>query len=304
MSTGMKEPHMNPGAGVAWMLLSGLCFVGVTAIIRYLGPALPAAEGAFIRFGIGTVFLLPALSPLWRKGLPQGTARLFIGRGALHSVATALWFYAMARLPVAEVTAIGYLNPIVVTIGAALVFGERLAARRIIAIALALAGALVILRPGLREVTSGHLAQLGAATFFGLAYLIAKELSRHAPPGFIVAMMSLSVATGLAPMAALVWVTPTLTQVLWLALVAVFATAGHYSMTRAFAAAPLTVTQPVVFLQLVWATILGAVAFHESVDPFVLLGGAMIIAAISYITWREARLKRGVTPPATTGQAA
>ena len=116
--------------------------------------------------------------------------------------------------------------------------------------------------------------------------------------------MSLCVMIGLAPLAALVWVAPTLPQVLWLALVAGFASAGHYSMARAFAAAPLTVTQPVVFLQLVWATILGAVAFHESVDPFVLLGGAMIIAAISYITWREARLKRGVTPPATTGQAA
>ncbi len=294
----MIEAQNNPGAGVAWMLLTGLCFVGVTAIIRYLGPGLPAAEGAFIRFGIGTLFLLPALRPLWRSGLPQGTLQLFLGRGVFHTVATALWFYAMARLPVAEVTAIGYLNPIVVTIGAALIFGERLALRRILAIVLALVGALVILRPGLREITSGHLAQLGAATCFGMAYLIAKELSRHAPASFIVAVMSLSVTIGLAPLAALDWVTPTLTQVLWLGLVAVFATAGHYSMARAFAAAPLTVTQPVVFLQLVWATILGATVFHEPVDPFVLLGGGMIIGAISYITWREARLKRGVTPPA------
>jgi drug/metabolite transporter (DMT)-like permease len=69
-------------------------------------------------------------------------------------------------------------------------------------------------------------------------------------------------------------------------------------MARAFAAAPLTVTQPVTFLQLVWASLLGALAFDERVDPYILLGGAMIIAAISYMTWREAQIRRrGITPP-------
>lgn len=293
-----KGPN-DPLAGVLWMLATGLNFVAVTAIIRYLGPGLPAAEGAFIRFCFGLAFLMPALVPVLRAGLPRGTFRLFAARGALHSIATALWFYAMARLPVAEVTAIGYLNPVVVTIGAAVVFGERLHARRIVAVAVALVGALIILRPGLRELSSGHLAQLGAAFFFGVSYLIAKELARHAPAGAIVAIMSLSVTIGLAPLAALDWVAPSATQLAWLALVAVFATGGHYCMSRAFAAAPLTVTQPVVFLQLVWATILGAAVFAEPVDPWVLIGGAVIIGAISYITWREARLRKvGNTPAA------
>ena len=79
---------------------------------------------------------------------------------------------------------------------------------------------------------------------------------------------------------------------------AVIATAGHYFMTRAFQAAPLTVTQPVTFLQLVWATLLGSLVFGEAVDPYVLIGGGMIIGAISYITWREARVGRiEITPP-------
>ncbi len=58
-----------------------------------------------------------------------------------------------------------------------------------------------------------------------------------------------------------VWVPPTPVQLDWLALVAVFATSGHYFMTRAFAVAPLTVTQPVTFLQLIWMPALGVVAF-------------------------------------------
>jgi drug/metabolite transporter (DMT)-like permease len=89
-----------------------------------------------------------------------------------------------------------------------------------------------------------------------------------------------------------VWEPVSLHNLGWLFLTAVFATAGHYTMTLAFSMAPLTVTQPVTFLQLVWATLLGALVFGEPADIFVILGGALIIAAVSYITWREAMLRR------------
>lgn len=297
--TSLPKPSENrPVAGVLWMLVSGLSFVGVTGIVRHLGTDLPAAQSAFIRFAFGLVFLLPAVVGILRNGLPGGSMPLFLGRGALHTAAVILWFYAMARLPVAEVTAIGYLNPVVVTLGAALFLGERLALRRIVAIAVALVGAAIILRPGLRTLEPGHVAQLGAATCFGLSYVIAKRLSGLASPATVVAMMSLTVTAGLAPFAAASWTPPTAVQVGWLGLVAAFATFGHYAMTRAFAAAPVTVTQPVTFLQLVWATLLGALVFHERIDPMVLTGGAIIIGAISFITWREAQLRRQVTPPA------
>ncbi|WP_370867980.1 DMT family transporter [Phaeovulum sp.] len=286
----------RPVAGVLWMLVTGLNFVAVTGIVRYLGPELPAAQSAFIRFAFGVAFLAPTLALTLQRGFAPGALRLFAARGALHTVAVILWFYAMARIPVAEVTAIGYLNPVVVTIGAALFFGERLAARRILAIGVAIGGALIVLRPGLREIEPGHWSQLFAALFFGLSYLIAKRLSEIAPAGAVVAMMALTVTIGLAPFALWVWVPVSLVQVAWLGLVAVFATAGHYCMTRAFACAPLTVTQPVTFLQLVWATLLGALMFGEAVDPMVMLGGALIIGAISYITWREAQIKRRTTP--------
>ena len=81
-------------------------------------------------------------------------------------------------------------------------------------------------------------------------------------------------------------------QLGWLFLVAVFATIGHLTMTLAFRAAPMTVTQPVTFLQLVWASTLGALVFAEPIDRYVVLGGLVIFASVSFITWREAVLKR------------
>lgn len=286
----------NDLSGILWMLTAGLCFVAVNGTVRWLGQALPAAEGAFIRFAFGLLFLLPALGPALRRGFPARIWRLFVLRGALHIVAVILWFHAMARITVAEVTAIGFLNPIVVTLGAAALMGERISWRRALAIAVALVGALIVLRPGLRQLEEGHLAQLGAAVTFGASYLVAKRLSERVPASVVVAMMSLTVCLGLAPIAALHWVAPSAVQCAVLACTAFFATAGHYAMTRAFAAAPLTVTQPVTLLQLIWASLLGALVFVEPVDVWVLVGGATMIAAISYITWRESR-RGGITPP-------
>ncbi|MDD8023630.1 MAG: DMT family transporter [Paracoccaceae bacterium] len=294
----MKAPSQDrPVLGVLWMLATGLSFVVVNAIVRYLGTALPAPQSAFIRFAWGLLFLLPALRPVLQSGFGARTWGLFALRGGLHTLAVILWFFAMARIPISEVTAIGYLNPIVVTIGAALLFGEGFAWRRMLAIGVALIGALIVLRPGIREITPGHYAQLGAALVFGASYLVAKRLTQLAPAGVVVALMALTVTIGLAPFAAAVWQPVTWAQVGWLGGVAVFATLGHYCMMRAFACAPMTVTQPVTFLQLVWATLLGWLMFGEAVDPWVLVGGGLIIGAISYMTWREARVKRRATTP-------
>ncbi|MFB2531448.1 DMT family transporter [Paracoccus sp. p4-l81] len=278
--------------GILWMALTGLCFVAVNGIVHHVGTALPAVQGAFIRFAFGILFTAPALVGLVRSGVPRDLWGPVLARGAIHVLAVSLWFYAMARIPVAEVTAIGYLNPLIVTLGAAIVFGERLSGWRIGAIAVAFLGALIVLRPGVKEIAPGHWAQLGAAISFGISYLFAKALSDRLPAAAVVALMSLTVVIGLAPLAAAVWVPPTPAQVGWLALVAGFATAGHYAMTRAFAAAPLTVTQPVTFLQLVWASLLGVAVFDEAVDPWVLVGGGLIVAAVTLTGWREARRRR------------
>ncbi len=203
-----------------------------------------------------------------------------------------LWFFAMTQISIAEVTAMNYLSPVYVSLGAALFLGERLAIRRIGAIVAALVGVLLILRPGMREIAPGHMAMLVTAVAFAISYLIAKRQSARASPAMIVAMLSVTVTLGLAPFAAAVWVTPRLDEVLWLALVAFFATTGHYTMTLALRAAPVTVTQPVTFLQLIWATLLGWALFGERPDPWVLSGGGIIVAAVSFIAWREAVLAR------------
>jgi drug/metabolite transporter (DMT)-like permease len=289
-----SEPR--PLVGILWMLVTGLNFVMVTAMVKTVGGRIPAAESAFLRYLLGLVFLVPMLRPLLAARLDRRALGLFSLRGLVHALGVILWFYAMAHIPMAEVTALNYLNPVYVTLGAALIFGEKLAARRLLAIAAALVGALIILRPGFRSIEPGHVAMLGTAVFFAVSYLIAGRMAGLVKPVVVVAMLSITVTIGLAPFALSNWVTPTLAELGWLFGVAAFATAGHYTMTLAFAAAPMTVTQPVTFLQLVWSAAVGALFFAEPLDGWVILGGGLILGAVSFITWREAMLKRRVTP--------
>ena len=281
------------------MFVTGLCFVAVTAIVKHMGTRVPPAEAAFLRYLLGLVFLFPMLKDVRNAHLTPRQWKLFGMRGLFHSGGVMLWFYAMTRIPIADVTAINYLSPVYVTIGAAIFLGERLAMRRIAAILIALVGAAIILRPGFREISSGHLAMMVTAVVFAGSYLTAKIMADEVKPTVVVAMLSIFVTIGLAPFAYMTWVTPSLNDIGLLFIVACFATAGHYTMTLAFAAAPVTVTQPVTFLQLVWAVLLGAIVFAEPVDIWVVLGGVLILASVSFITWREAVLKRRPITPTT-----
>jgi drug/metabolite transporter (DMT)-like permease len=279
------------------MVGSGLAFVGVNAIVRALGTDLPAAQSAFIRYAFGVLFFLPMLPGLLRQGLPAGALPLLAWRGVVHTAAVVFWIFAMARIPLAHVTAIGYLSPVILLLAGALLLGEGLTRRRIFAVGLAVIGTLVVLRPGLEPVGIGHLGQMAAATCFAGSYLFAKKLSGFVPASVVVAMLTFTVTLGLLPLALLDWRPVPGWHLAGLAVVALLATLGHYLMSRAFGVAPLTVTQPVTFLNLVWAALMGSLLFQEPVDIWVILGGGLIIGAISWVTWRE---RSSPTPTAET----
>ena len=302
--TDTQPAATRPAVGIFWMFVTGLCFVAVTAIVKLMGPRVPAAEAAFLRYLLGLVFFLPMLKSLMTTQISRRQHLMFGARGVVHAIGVMLWFFAMTQIPLAEVTAMSYVSPVYVAIGAALFLGEKLAAPRMIAIGVALIGALIILRPGFRELNLGHFAMLSNGVLFAISYILAKKVADEVTPSVVVAMLSIWVTVGLVPFAVAVWVQPTLTDLALLFAVASFATAGHFTMTLAFQAAPLTVTQPVTFLQLVWAVSLGVLFFAEPIDGWVVFGGLVIIGSVTFITWREAMKKRRqITPtvPMTKG---
>ena len=283
--------------GVFWMVVTGICFLGVTALVKFMGTRIPAAEAAFLRYALGLVLLLPMLKDFFHNLPNRELSILFAARGVVHTVGVVLWFFAMSRIPLADVTAMNYMSPVYVTLGAAIFLGESLALRRILAVLVAIVGAFLIVRPGFREVSIGHVAMIFTALFFASSYLIAKHTSGKTSASVVVVMLSIYVTIGLAPLAFLNWVTPTLIELMILFAVACFATAGHYTMTLAFAAAPISVTQPATFLQLIWAVLVGFVIFGEDIDLYVIGGGGLILCSITFMSWREAVIKRKAMTP-------
>lgn len=289
---------MNAVKGIFWMLVTTILFAVVTALVRYLGSDLPASVSAFIRYGLSTVFMIPLiLHHFIREASPQ-RLKLYGFRGLTHGLGVILWFFAMARLPVAEVTAIGYMSPIFVTLAAVFVFGERLYFRRITALLAGFGGMVLIVRPDMGGIQIGQLAMVMAAALFAVSYLLAKHISGIDKPLVVLAGLGAGVTMTLAPFAAWHWVTPTLEETAWLALVALLATLGHFTMTLALKLAPLNVTQPVNYLQLVWATLIGYSYFGETIDAWFISGAAMIILSTAYISLREQQLAiRQPKPP-------
>jgi len=295
LNTSAAPSDQRPMVGVLWMLLSGLCFVALTAGVKHMGSGIPAPQAAFLRYLLGLVYVVPMLFLVRHERPDPATWRAFAWRGVAHTGAVMLWFFAMTRIPLAEVSAMGYLSPIYVSIGAALFLGERLRMRRIVAVGVAIVGALIILRPGMRVLNEGHFAMLFTAAFFAVSYILAKRASGKASPTMVVTMLSLTVTIGLAPFAIAVWQPVSWHDIGWLFAIASFATLGHYLMSFAFAAAPITVTQPVTALQLVWSIVLGAMFFGEAVDFWVVVGGVLIVSAVVFIAVREHQLKRAAT---------
>jgi drug/metabolite transporter (DMT)-like permease len=119
-----------------------------------------------------------------------------------------------------------------------------------------------------------------------------KPLSDELPVGVIVVLLSVIVIIALLPMALVVWVPPSGFDLVILFGVVCLATLRHFTMTLAFKSILMSFTQPVTFMQLVWAVTLGPLVFDEALDPFVILGIMIILASVTFITWREVLLQR------------
>ena len=281
--------------GILWMVVTTILFVGVTATVRYLEGEVPAPQAAFLRYAIGTALLTPSLISLVKIRPDKPLLQKFVLRGIVHSIGVTLWFYAMSVMPVAEVTAIGFLTYIFVSIGACIFLKEKLHKHRLTAILFSFVGAMIILRPGFKIIENGQIGMLMATVVFTASYLIAKVVSKERSSSEIVAMLSIFTTIFLIPTAIYSWEPLSFKAFLILAFTALIATLGHITMTKAIKAAPMVVTQPILFLQLVWASIVGLFIFSEKFDPFVILGGTIIMICVCYVSYREHKLGKKIT---------
>ena len=275
--------------GIFFMALTGLCMVAVMVSLRYLSDSIPSVQAAFLRYLLGLLIICPFVIQQIGKTDRSIPILKYGVRGTLHGFAVVLWFYSVSNAPLSDVTAINYLTPIFTTIGAVIVFKEKLTKDRLLAIILSIFGAILILKPGIEAISLGKSAQLLSTILFAASYLITKSLTKTEGTTLIVFMLTLFATITLFPFAAINWSSPSMNDLVLLMGIAILATLGHYFMTKAVAVAPLSVTQPVIFLQLIWSTLIGLVVFGEPLDFLISCGGGVIVVAITQLAYFEKR---------------
>ena len=291
MNDGTPATQQNNLLAIFFMVLTGACMVAVMVNLRYLDESLPSVQVAFIRYLFGLAIIFPfAVQELKLRNLKIPIIKHGM-RGTLHGFGVVLWFYSVSQITLSQVTAISYLTPIFTTIGAIIVFKERLTKQRFLAILTAIIGAILILRPGLEVISAGKSAQLFSTLLLAASYLITKNLTKTEGTFLIVFMLNLFATLTLLPFALLIWISPSVIDLGLLLTIAILASFGHYFVTKAVALAPLSVTQPVIFLQLIWSTLIGLLIFGEPIDLLIIIGGGFIVLAITQIAYSEKQTK-------------
>jgi drug/metabolite transporter (DMT)-like permease len=276
--------------GLLWSAAAGAVFSVLNALMRALAQQLDPFQSQFLRQFFGLVVLLPLL---WRHGLAAYRPKRIGGqfsRGLLHTIGLCLWFTALPRIPLADMTAIGFTGPIFIMLGAWLFLGEPMRWERWLAASIGFAGVLIVVGPKLAG--SGgvyNLVMLASAPMFAASFLLTKGLTRTETTGVILVWQSLTVTLFSMPLALLHWHTPTLLQWAAFVLCGFLGSLGHYCLTRSFRIADISATQSVKFVDLVWASLIGWLVFADLPSTSTLIGGVVICAAMVWIAMRESR---------------
>ena len=289
---GLYSSLSGTSRGTVLMLAATMGFVVMQSLIRVAGEDVHPFEVAFFR----NIFGLAALAPIFmRHGLEPLKTKLFklhALRGSTQAFGMMAFFYGVTLIPFAEVTALSFSAPLFATLLALLFLGERVRMRRMTALAIGFVGMLMVVRPGFAEINLGTWLIIGSSITWGCSIALIKLLSRTESSATLVTYQGLFLLPFTFAAAMTVWVWPTWEQLAIMALIGLLGTVSHLLFAQSFKHADATAVLPLDFTRLIWASIIGYVAWNEIPEAWSWAGGTVIFASATYIAYREAQLNR------------
>ena len=274
------------------MLGAMILFSTMGVFIKLASSQLHPLVVVFFRNFLALFFLTPWIFHQRAIVFKSNRKKLYTLRAVFNVVGMAAGFTALTLIPLAEATALSFTAPLFATLGAALILGEIVRQRRIIAIFFGFVGMLIILRPGIEAVSPGALLAIANAITIAITVLIVKKLTTTEKPITIVAYMAL-LQTPMALIPALFyWEWPSLITWTWLFCLAGAGTIGHLMYTKAIQLAEVSQLQPIDFVRLPIIALFGYIVFAEQPSIWVWTGGAVIFLSTAYVTHREATINK------------
>lgn len=268
------------------------------AVVKYLGGLYSPVQIVFFSVLLG----FPIVSLMLMRDRTDGNLRprhpWWTALRTAAAVITGLSaFYAFSTLPLAQTYAILFAAPLLITVLAIPILGEKVGLRRGIAVLVGLAGVVIVLRPGGTELEAGHLAALAAAVFGALSSIIVRKIgaAERSVVLLLYPMMANFVLMGcLLPF---VYRPMPAGDLGALAVIALFAFIGTLLVILAYRLGEAVIIAPMQYSQILWATLFGFLFFNEVPDGGTALGAAVIIVSGLYIVLREGRADTSENQP-------
>jgi drug/metabolite transporter (DMT)-like permease len=278
---------LSPGArAVLFMLCTVLCFAVLETTAKYLTRFYPVPQVVWGRYTIHMLLMLVLLGPRMKLGLVR-TAQPFgqLARAALLLGSTLCNFGAVSVLPLAEVKAITFISPLLVTLFAVWLLKERVSRDKWLAVCLGFAGTLFIVRPGSSMLSPAATLALGSALCYSLYQIMTRRLSDDEDPLVTLFYTALVGFVAMSLFAPLISRPVTLPHLGLFLLLGSMGMLGHYLLIRALELERASTLSPIGYLQLLWVTLLGFFVFGDLPDLHAVLGMLIIVGSGLYVAW-------------------
>ena len=268
-----------------------VCFTIMDASVKALAPRVGVVPSLWVRYG-GQMFVVLLLAlPRLRATMHTEFPGLQVARSVLLLCATAFFFTGVSLIPLSDATALMMVNPVLITLGAAVFLGEALGPRRIVGIIVALGGALIVIRPGSDVFSLAALLPLCAAICYSAYILVTRKVGARESVWtslFYTGLVGTVILSAIVPF---FWVTPDLTAIGLMVMVVAFGTMGQLTLIRAYSIGEASMLAPYSYTGFIFASLWGALFFAEYPDQWSVIGALVIASAGIYVWHREINSK-------------
>jgi S-adenosylmethionine uptake transporter len=296
---------MTPTAkGAALALTSFAIFSTHDVVVKLLGQHYHAIQIIFFSVLLGFPLVLLMLIRDRSDGNLRPVHPWWTALRTVAAVVTGVTaFYAFSVLPLAQTYAILFATPLLITVMAIPILGERVGIRRGLAVVAGLCGVMIVLRPGAEALSLGHVAAMTAAVCASLASVIVRKIGGEERSAVLLLYPMLANFAVLGAALPLVYRPMPIEHLAMAGIIALFGFVAMLFVIAAYRAAPAVVVAPMQYSQMLWAALYGALIFGETPDGWTIVGAAVIIASGLYIVLREARAKVSKNTPVLQTQA-
>lgn len=289
------RPNPTAGRGILMALLATISYAVVDTLSKYQARSYPVEMIVWARYAVPFALLAAIFMP--QRGarmLRTNFPRVQFIRGILLITGTLFIVFAYRIMPLAEAQAISFIHPVLLTVLAVLFLGEKVSRMGWAAVLIGFSGVLIIVRPGGGLFTPAAILPLGLALTFSSYQMFTRMIATKENAINSLCSVMLVGAVVMSCVLPFVWVTPTLTGLIFFILIGITGGAGHFFTIKSLEYAPASLLAPFAYVQLLWVTLLGALVFDNIPDAITLIG-MMVVAAggLLVAATRHTQARRG-----------